>query len=75
MCRYYNRMLNVNRNIGEKMKLVKFREYPFTLKRVNNLNLPTQWVRDNLKDGDTLGIYVDAETQALVIKKVDDRVN
>lgn len=69
-------MLNtVTLNNGQMMKLAQVREFQFQGKRVTSVALPALWIRNNLKEGDKLGIFIDAETQALVIKKVEGTAN
>lgn len=61
-------MENVNPTIGEKMSLVKLRE--FEVKHVDRIQtmLPPVWLRDHVKVGDKLCIYADGIRKQLVIK-------
>ena len=71
----YTVMNNLTQNIGSMMKLVPQREVSFKGSRVTSISLPALWVRKNLKKGDTIGLFVDADTNSLVIKKVEKEVN
>ena len=56
------------------MSLVKYKEATVDPGNVDpekkeplRMILPSIWLRDNCQAGDTLGVYVDSETKALII--------
>jgi len=56
------------------MSLVKYKEATVDRENIDpdkreplRMILPSIWLRDHCQEGDTLGVYVDSETKALVI--------